>query len=220
MAIAMNRFSRLKQNMIQSTKNFFVGIKNSFVQLVTGRKTRFEQVRSEDDEKGLQGENGNVKIRAVDVNINHIAMADLDKMETNFPDSSIGDGMDISIEGVNGDLKHQEKDDISHDSYIDMNIAKGMETMEEKTRISKIQAGIIREKMDGIGEMSMVEAVTHDPVEEDDVVVMDCCPPGFYKTFPLCIGDSDSTFWQLWYKHRLQVSRMIETSILKLLSLL
>jgi len=50
-----------------------------------------------------------------------------------------------------------------------------------------------------------VEEVLYDPV--DEVVVEDCCPEVCYRTCPCCIGDPDSPFWQLWYRHRLQVSR-------------
>ena len=50
-----------------------------------------------------------------------------------------------------------------------------------------------------------VEEVLEDPV--DDVVVEKCCPEICYRICPCCIGDPDSPFWQLWYRHRLQVSR-------------
>merc|ERR1719412_1173916 len=57
-------------------------------------------------------------------------------------------------------------------------------------------------------EVKQVEEVMYDPV--DEVVVEDCCPPVCYRTCPCCIGDMESPFWQLWYKHRLQISRLIE----------
>ena len=50
-----------------------------------------------------------------------------------------------------------------------------------------------------------VQEVLYDPV--DEVTVEDCCPEVCYRTCPCCIGDPDSPFWQLWYRHRLQVSR-------------
>ena len=54
-------------------------------------------------------------------------------------------------------------------------------------------------------EVKNVKEVLYDPI--DDVVVEDCCPEVCYRVCPCCIGDLDSPFWQLWYKHRLQVSR-------------
>ena len=53
-----------------------------------------------------------------------------------------------------------------------------------------------------------MEEVLYDPV--DEIVVEDCCPPVCYRICPCCIGDAESPFWQLWYKHRLQISRLIE----------
>ena len=56
-------------------------------------------------------------------------------------------------------------------------------------------------------EVKQVEEVMYDPV--DEIVVEECCPPVCYRTCPCCIGDMESPFWQLWYKHRLQISRLI-----------
>ena len=50
-----------------------------------------------------------------------------------------------------------------------------------------------------------VEEALNDPF--DDIVVEDCCPLVCYRVCPCCVGDNDSPFWQLWYKHRLQLSR-------------
>ena len=50
-----------------------------------------------------------------------------------------------------------------------------------------------------------VEEALNDPL--DDVVVEECCPLVCYNACPFCIGDMNSPFWQLWYKHRLQLSR-------------
>ena len=50
-----------------------------------------------------------------------------------------------------------------------------------------------------------VEEALNDPF--DDVVVEDCCPLVCYRVCPCCVGDTESPFWQLWYKHRLQLSR-------------
>ena len=57
-------------------------------------------------------------------------------------------------------------------------------------------------------EIKHVEEVLMDPV--DDVVVEECCPEVCYRICPCCIGDPDSPFWQLWYRHRLQVSRYVQ----------
>ena len=82
-------------------------------------------------------------------------------------------------------------------------------------------------------QVKLVEEVLYDPV--DEIVVEECCPAGCYRcptlqhhhhhhhyrhhhhhqqfeilharTCPCCIGDPESPFWQLWYKHRLQISR-------------
>ena len=56
-------------------------------------------------------------------------------------------------------------------------------------------------------ETPQVEEVMYDPV--DEVVVVDCCPASCYRVFPCCQGDPDSPMWQEWYKHRLQISRLV-----------
>ena len=58
-------------------------------------------------------------------------------------------------------------------------------------------------------ETPQVEEVMYDPV--DEVVVVDCCPASCYRVFPCCQGDPDSPMWQEWYKHRLQISRLVFT---------
>ena len=56
-------------------------------------------------------------------------------------------------------------------------------------------------------EIKHVQEVLIDPV--DDIVVEECCWEVCYRVCPCCIGDPDSPFWQLWYRHRLQVSRLL-----------
>ena len=187
-----------------------------------------------------------------------------------FPDSSIGEGMDITIQGANGHVKHNSAEDNqslkSYDSktggrsvgglnneeklnkYSDMSIGLGMDIsirgdgdavnkeaatapLDENgwSRHSSLQfdeKGALDNlddlKAAGNGEnggpplppdedilsqteIKHVEEVLMDPV--DDVLVEDCCPEVCYRVCPCCIGDPDSPFWQLWYRHRLQVSR-------------
>lgn len=50
-----------------------------------------------------------------------------------------------------------------------------------------------------------VQEKIEDPL--DDITVEACCWEVCYRACPCCIGESDSPFWELWYKHRLQVSR-------------
>lgn len=269
MAIAFGRFGTFKRFIINSIKNFFVFLKNKIVELVTGRRTQFdEEMLGEGEEKGYQGENGDLKNRGMDVKINHIdiPMDDLDKNESTYADSSIGEGMDITIQGANGHLKQQEKDNISivsRDSawrqqnkenlllpdidknklrYADSSIGEGMDITiqgeagqlgvkesctdsihsgdsgwrRSKNRKNGSQGGSTEKiefddgKLDDDvtaynEEVKHVEEVLYDPV--DEVVVEECCPPVCYRVCPCCIGDADSPFWQLWYKHRLQISR-------------
>ena len=226
----------------------------------------------------LQGENGDLKNRGLKVDINHLPLGGKVNNSTNnsagdnFPDSSIGEGMDITIQGANGHVKNQDNQSVkSYDSkrgngnvngglnsetndrlnkYSDMSIGLGMDIsirgdgehatnkeaggMEQSWSHSSLQFDT--EKLDnedgsknpelaniagnGNGmhdnieadndilsqtEIKHVEEVLIDPV--DDVVVEDCCPEVCYRVCPCCIGDPDSPFWQLWYRHRLQVSR-------------
>jgi hypothetical protein len=67
------------------------------------------------------------------------------------------------------------------------------------------EADAIGDEMNVAEIKNNVPEVFIDPV--DDVVVEDCCPEICYRLCPCCIGDPDSPFWQLWYRHRLQVSR-------------
>ena len=238
--------------------------------LLTGRRNQYdEEMLGEMDEKGYQGENGELKNR--DVRINHIdiPMGDLDKNESTYADSSIGEGMDISIQGANGHLKHKDKDNISlvsresswrrqnKDSlllpdmertrlqYADSSIGEGMdisiqgeggppgvkescadsinsgdsgwrrgirgksESLAASTEKIELDDGKHEEDITlNIETKQVVEEVLYDPV--DEIVVMDCCPPGYYRLCPCCSGDGDSPLWHEWHKHRLQISRLIE----------
>lgn len=117
MAIAFGRFGTFKRFLGRSIKNFFVFLKNKIVEAVTGRRVQYEEeILGDGEEKnGYQGENGDLKNRGMDVKINHIdiPMGDLDKNESTYADSSIGEGMDITIQGANGHLRRQEKDNVS-----------------------------------------------------------------------------------------------------------
>ena len=114
MAIAFGRFGTFKRFIGRSIKNFFVFLKNKIVETVTGRRIQYdEEMLGELDEKGYQGENGDIKNRDMKINHIDIPMGDLDKNESTYADSSIGEGMDISIHGANGHVKHKDKDNIS-----------------------------------------------------------------------------------------------------------
>merc|ERR1719320_526583 len=268
MAIAFGRFGTFKRFLVRSVKEFFVFLKNKIIEAVTGRRPYEEDF--EEGEKGYQGENGDLKNRD-GVKINHIdiPMGDLDKNESTYADSSIGEGMDITIQGANGHLKQQEKDNISIVSresawrqinkenlllpdmdknklrYADSSIGEGMDitiqgegghpglkesctdsihsgdsgwrrsknrkngSIGGSTEKIEFDDGKVEDEMTGYNEeVKQVEEVLYDPV--DEVVVEECCPPVCYRVCPCCIGDAESPFWQLWYKHRLQISRLIE----------
>ncbi len=148
-------------------------------------------------------------------------------------DMSIGRGMDISIRG-DGDLGNKEcyegesgwqgenglqraspaggngsaaaaeksdyydsKERIEYDDHHEKDEKVGSDHGEDDI----ISYG--EPEINGMGKN--VEEVLEDPI--DDVVVEKCCPEVCYRMCPCCIGDPDSPFWQLWYKHRLQVSR-------------
>ena len=71
MAIAFGRFGTFKRFLGRCIKNFFVFLKNKIVEAVTGRRVQYdEEMLGELDEKGYQGENGDIKNR--DMKINHI----------------------------------------------------------------------------------------------------------------------------------------------------
>ena len=74
----------------------------------------------------LQGENGDLKNRGgLKVDINHVSIPlggklasnSANNIADNFPDSSIGEGMDITIQGANGHVKHNTADNQSLKSY-------------------------------------------------------------------------------------------------------
>ena len=268
MAIAFGRFGTFKRFIVASIKNFFLFLKDKIVEAVTGRRKAYdEEILDELEEKGYQGENGDVKNRGLKINHIDIPLGDMDKNDSTYADSSIGEGMDISINGANGHLKHKEKDSISvvsQDSawknnkeslllpdmdrnklvYADSSIGEGMDISIQgeggppgvkescadsvhsgdgdgwrRGKMRKSESQNSTEKIefdDGKQEedvtlnvdIKQVEEVLYDPV--DEIVVEDCCPPVCYRICPCCIGDAESPFWQLWYKHRLQISRLIE----------
>ena len=220
----------------------------------------------DEGEKGYQGENGDLKNRD-GIKINHIdiPMGDLERNESTYADSSIGEGMDITIQGANGHLRRGEKDRASVGSrdlswrhkeglllpennkmmYADSSIGEGMDmtiqgepeglgvkesctdsvhsgdsgwrrdkgrregSLGSKENVEFDEGKVEGDEITSFAEdVKLVEEVLYDPV--DEIVVEECCPPGCYKTCPCCIGDPESPFWQLWYKHRLQISRLIE----------
>ena len=152
-----------------------------------------------------------------------------------YTDTKIGEGMDISIQGQNGSIL-QSKDSWRTansgmipemgSSVLGGSMPGGMEygRQGEEGSTHSGDSGWRRSKRRGeaspeeekkaVDAMSYMEEVQHyeealyDPV--DDVVVLDCCPPGYYKLCPCCTGEGDSPLWHEWHKHRLQISRLIE----------
>ncbi|XP_059079205.1 sodium channel protein para-like [Tigriopus californicus] len=52
------------------------------------------------------------------------------------------------------------------------------------------------------------ETIDYSPA--DEILVEDCCPQIVYKIFPCCHGNPEEPFWQVWSKHRLMGSQLIE----------
>merc|ERR1719414_2683627 len=93
----------------------------------------------------FQGENGDLKNRrALKVEINHISAAE--GGTENMPDSSIGEGMDITIHGLNGHVKSHNTDTQSLRSHNSLH-QQGVDTlalpgMDEKLKYSDMSIGI------------------------------------------------------------------------------
>ncbi len=127
-------------------------------------------------------------------------------------DMSIGRGMDISIRG-DGDVADNKESSYHGGGPAWNNEGDDIDVYDSKEKIDFAAGGdnISYDEGDGDGDIVMegtgknVEEVLQDPV--DEVVVEKCCPEVCYRVCPCCIGDPDSPFWQLWYRHRLQVSR-------------
>ena len=115
---------------------------------LSGKETSFFPI--------LQGENGDLKNRPVKMDINHVSIPLGEKASADFPDSSIGEGMDITIQGANGHVKHNNDPNaagpngnggggggggdtaslISHDSTTDKGKLKLPKLAEEKQEYS------------------------------------------------------------------------------------
>lgn len=154
------------------------------------------------------GGNGTVRsASAAGRPMDQLALPDMDEKLGYSSDVSIGHGMDISIRGE-GDTSGTKD---SCDDGWGMNGNGAMKQCHSQDKIQCDQTSLNEhstaepEEDEIVFEGKNVEEVICDPV--DDVVVMDCCPLICYRVCPCCIGDPDSPFWQLWYKHRLQVSR-------------
>ena len=139
-----------------------------------------------------------------------LLLPDVDKNKLSYADSSIGEGMDISIQGEGGPpgVKESCADSI-HSGDNGWRRGK-MRKSESQNSTEKIEFddGKNNDDLNMNVDIKQVEEVLYDPV--DEIVVEDCCPPVCYRVCPCCIGDPESPFWQLWYKHRLQISRLIE----------
>lgn len=187
--------------------------------------------------------------------MNHIPAGGVDTApgildEDDVPDSSIGEGMDITIQGANGHVNKRNKTNNKHDTCsiksrdesdslqphleADMSIGRGMDisicggdqekdchddnlynSLDGLNNVKEVvEMEEKRSSTDSLAKEEIislpgrnVEEVFFDPA--DEVVVEKCCPEACYNACPCCIGDPDSPFWQLWYKHRLQVSRCV-----------
>ena len=140
-------------------------------------------------------------------NMDTLAVPGALEEKLNYSDMSIGMGMDISIRGAA--VTNNEPADTSTAAAAAA-VANGEKVLQFDNDNSRIDEVKEEEKSDHEGsinpdDLKNVMEVLYDPV--DEIVVEDCCPEVCYRICPCCIGDLDSPFWQLWYKHRLQVSR-------------
>ena len=147
--------------------------------------------------------------------------------DNKYSDMSIGLGMDISIRGDGDNINNKEAMEInaeshwSHGGSLQFDITEKLDNNHEDSgQLKNNQEDSNLDNENDIlsqTEIKHVEEVLIDPV--DDVVVEDCCPEVCYRVCPCCIGDPDSPFWQLWYRHRLQVSRYKLTSTCTMISI-
>ncbi|CAB4055060.1 SCN2A [Lepeophtheirus salmonis] len=229
MVIAFQRFGNFRRWVVKGIVGTVRFFKNGIVRLLRGsgssRPGDTDIALEVTEEKDFQGENGDLKNRGLKVEINHIGIPlGNESSDPNFPDSSIGEGMDITIQGVNGHLNNNKREDTaslcSHGSkalqdfpeddklgYSDMSIGRGMDISITGEGLSKEWIGEGEEavvenggKMEDVAMNNNNNSYTEDPVSCSE----------WKKVCPCCIGDPDSPFWQLWYRHRLQVSRLIE----------
>ena len=220
MQIAFQRFGRFKRFLISCIKNFFIFLKNKIVQCVTGRRPNYDEEMVERGKENL----------AMDVNHPDMPKSDLNSANSNITnpmsngslkqgkkekdnlllsymdknmlldDTSIGRGMDVSI---NGGVEHKEGcADSVHSGDSGWRRSKNRKS--ENNSPEKVEYSDV-DNASYVQEMAHVEEVLYDPV--DEVVVEDCCPPVCYRVCPCCNGDPDSPLWQEWHKHRLQISR-------------
>ena len=146
-------------------------------------------------------------------NMDMLAVPGALEEKLNYSDMSIGMGMDISIRGSGGAVTNNEPADTQTATAATAaaTAANGEKVLQFDNDNSRIDEVKEEEKSDHEGgsinpdDLKNVMEVLYDPV--DEIVVEDCCPEVCYRICPCCIGDLDSPFWQLWYKHRLQVSR-------------
>lgn len=133
MKIAFGRFGRLKRWIGASVRGFFGWIKRSCLGLCKGKMARENEIALEAAEEKefqvhiftklslslsefprhtasvfflFQGENGDLKNRPQKMDINHVSIPLAEKASADYPDSSIGDGMELTIQGANGHVKH------------------------------------------------------------------------------------------------------------------
>ena len=134
---------------------------------------------------------------------NSVRLPDINNGKIPYGDSSIGNGMDISILGG---IKDPGTDSQLSGDQATWRRSKPKKNDSAIGSMEKIDYD--PKDYDDVEGIKHVDEIMYDP--EEEIVVMDCCPPGCYRVCPCCIGDPDSLFWQLWYKHRLQVSRQVD----------
>ena len=222
MQIAFGRFGTFKRFIARKIKEFFVGIKNKIVGCFTKRRQNYDEEMAERGrdnpavdvvspdkmpKSNLNSASSNFTNHSrrsladdYDKEKDTILLSYMDK-HTIHDDTSIGKGMDVSINY--GKFQHTE---CCSDSIRSVDSGWRRSKKIKDTDSITPEAGFEEEsKPMFIDEDEPVEEKVEDPV--DEIVVEDCCPASCYVRCPCCLGDADSPVWQLWYKHRLQISR-------------
>ena len=206
MAIAANRVKRFFGFIKRMIKGFFFYLfccclckkKSSYDQNMTGQDNPAMNTKNPDNLKSdLNSANSNLS------NTNGLTMTK-DKLLQSYmeklDDTNIGRGMDVQLTGSSSGGSVSSGNSDWRRSKV--------RNTEEEVKLENKMAAANMESSFYMYEMPQVEEVMYDPV--DEVVVVDCCPASCYRVFKCCQGDPDSPFWQEWYKHRLQLSRLIE----------
>ena len=219
MQIAFGRFGTFKRFIIRKIKEFFSFLKRKIVQCFTGHRPNYNEEMIEQGKENLAMDVNHPDMPKSDLNsatsniTNPMSNESLengrkekDKLLISYMDKnmllddthSIGKGMDISLN--NG--KYENEENCSESLYSGGSGWRRSKKVKDSDHNTLEEAAFSEVGSDKL--IKEVEEVSHDPV--DEIVVEDCCPPGCYQTCPCCVGDPDSPLWQVWYKHRLQIS--------------